>query len=163
MLTGCLAGHFVRAIGQKADIPKRLTLFGDKDRVAEFQVDNRIQEREGEGNVVGIGEGLGEWLFGGHAMTGFTLHVLNVFLIGVDVAVAHDFAASMAVHAVEGVFALSELRDWLVVIVDAQGGMITAFGESHCAQVVVAAVMAGIALGVWDCRCVGVIASRMTG
>ena len=54
----------------------------------------------------------------------------------------------MAVHAVQGPFTTGELGDRLVVIVQAVGRVVRSRLELHAAQVVVAAVVAGVALRV---------------
>jgi len=56
----------------------------------------------------------------------------------------------MAIDAVQGPFATRELSDRLVVIMQSVGGLIGAWVELHIAQAVIAAIMAGIALRVWD-------------
>ena len=58
-------------------------------------------------------------------MTGFALDILNVLLVGVNIAITHGFFARMAVHAVERVFAFCKLRDGLVIVVDTLGWVVS--------------------------------------
>src|SRR6266498_3063149 len=95
-------------------------------------------------------------------MACFALHILDVFLVGVNIAVAHRLITRMAIHTVEGVFALCKLCDWLIVVLQSTGRMVIPLDKTHCAQIVVAAVVAGIALRVWDCCAEFMLLSRMT-
>ena len=76
-----------------------------------------IELRQAEGNVILIDQRLGLRQFRGRAVTGLALDVLNILLAGVNVAVTHGFGAGVAIHAVQRVFALGELRDGLIVVV----------------------------------------------
>ena len=151
ILFGGFTEHFEGTVGQLAGIPKRLAFFSDNDGVAEFQVNDGAEERHTEGDVVRVGQGLGQRKFIEHAMAGFALNVFDGRLVFVDVTIPHGFVTGVAVHAVEGVFTFGKLGDWLVVVVKSVGGLVGTFVESHCPQVVVAAVVTGIALIVGDC------------
>ena len=83
-------------------------------------------------------------------MTGLALHILNILLARMKVAVAHYFITGVAVHTVEGVLALREVCDGLIVVLQSCSRVIITFDEGHCPQVVIAAVVTGIALGVWN-------------
>jgi len=144
------ADHFKRAVRQLAGIPEWLALLSDDDGVAQFQIHDGIEERHAECYVIRVGQGFGQREFIQCAVTRFALHILDGGLVGVNVAVAHGFAARVAVHAVEGVFTLGKLGNWLVVIVETVCRLVGAFNEGHCPQVVVAAIVARIALGVWN-------------
>ena len=86
-------------------------------------------------------------------MAGLTLHILNILLIGMKIAIPHDFRAGVAVHAIKRVFALSKLCNRLIVIINAFCRSVSPFHKSHCPQVVVTTVMAGIALSIGNRSC----------
>ncbi len=81
-------------------------------------------------------------------MAGPTLNVLNFFFLAVNVAISHGFLASVAVYAVQSPFAAGVLGNGLVIIVLPVSRLVLALVESHLAQVIVAAVVASIALGI---------------
>ncbi len=85
-------------------------------------------------------------------MTGLALDVLDLFFVGVNIAVAHGFGACMAINAIQRVFAFCELGDGLVVSMQTIGWIIGALDEGHRSQIIVAAVMAGVALRKWNGR-----------
>ncbi len=66
------------------------------------------------------------------------------------ITISHGFISSMAIHAVECVFAFCKLGDGLVIILQSVRRMIGSFNESHCPQIIVATVMTGITLSVWN-------------
>ncbi len=150
ILYGGFADHFKHAVWQLAGVPDRLACFGQDDGVSEFQAHDWVEEVEYEGNIVRVGEGFGQWQFCGCAVTGFALHILNGRLILVNVAVAHCFIAGVTIYAVEGVFTLREARIGMIRIFHPVGRLVGAFEEGHCPQVVVAAIMASVALGIGD-------------
>ena len=59
----------------------------------------------------------------------------------------------MTVHAIEGVFALSELRDGLVVIINALRRLIRALDKDHRAQIIIPAIVTGVTLSVGNGSC----------
>lgn len=150
LFTRRLASHCICAVRQECRVPKRLTFFSDKDRIAGFQFYNGVEKSHAERNVVEVGQCLGQGQFIGRAVTGLALHILNILLARMDVAVAHYFIAGVAVHTVEGVLALREVRDGLIVVLRSCGRVIIALDEGHRPQVIIAAVVTGIALGVWN-------------
>ena len=79
-------------------------------------------------------------------MTSLTLNILNLFFVGMNIAIPHDFGARMAINAIQRVFAFGKLCDGLVIVVQAVSGLVGALCKCHCAQIVIAAVMADIAL-----------------
>ena len=85
-------------------------------------------------------------------MAGLALDVLDLCFIRVNIAVTHGFGACMAINAVQCVFAFCELCDWLVIIMQTIGRLVSTLGERQRAQIIVAAVMAGIALRIWNRR-----------
>ena len=95
-------------------------------------------------------KGFGKRQLGCGAMAGFALDILDVFHTGMNVAVSHRFRARMAIDAIKCVFAGRKLGDWLVIILQAIRGLVGAGHKRHRAQVIIAAVMTGIALRVGD-------------
>ena len=83
-------------------------------------------------------------------MTGFALNILDIHFAAVQVPIPHRLGTGMAINAVERPFTTGELGNGLVVIMQPVSGEVLAGGEGHRAQVVVATVVAGIALGVRD-------------
>ena len=81
-------------------------------------------------------------------MTSLALDILDLLFIAVQVPIPHRLGAGMAVNTIEGVFAFRKLGDGLVIIMQAIGGGIRTCLESEAAQIVVAAIMAGITLGI---------------
>jgi len=67
-----------------------------------------------------------------------------------QITIAHDLITGMAINAVECVFTQDELGNGLVIIIDAPGGMIGPLNEFHLPQIVIAAIVAGVALGIRD-------------
>ena len=86
-------------------------------------------------------------------MAGLALDVLDLCFIRVNIPVAHGFGPRMAINAVQCIFAFCELCDWLVIIMQAIGWLIVTLNEGHRAQIIVALVMAGVALRIWNGRC----------
>ncbi len=129
-------------------IPERFTFFGYQDGVADFQIHHRVKQGLAEGDVIRVGQHERPWQFGQGAVTGLALDVLDLLFIAVQAPIPHRLGAGMAVNTIEGVLAFRELGDGLVIIVQAVGGSIRARLESNGTQIVIAAVMAGVALGV---------------
>lgn len=79
-------------------------------------------------------------------MACLALNVLNLRLIRVNVTIAHRLITRVTVDTVECPLAARKLRDGLIVILLAvQRGVIT-LNECHRTQIVVAAIMTGVAL-----------------
>ena len=74
------------------------------------------------------------------------MRLLNLFFIRVNIPVAHSLGAGMAVNAIQRIFAFCELSDGLIVIMQAIGGPVCPLDERHRTQIIVAAVVTGIAL-----------------
>ena len=85
-------------------------------------------------------------------MAGFALDILDFFHVGMNVAISHGFCAGMAVNAVQRVFAFCKLRNRLIIIIQAVNGLVGACDKGHRTQVIISAVMAGIALRIRDRR-----------
>ncbi len=149
-LPGGFADELIGAIRKNTRIPERLAFVGDQHRIADLQVDHRVQQGLPESDVVWIGQGLRQGEFGQRAVTGLALDVLDLQFITVQIAIPHRFDAGVTVDAIEGIFALRKLSDGLVIILQPVGGMVSAGLQGHAAQVVIPAVMAGIALGIRD-------------
>ncbi len=149
-LPGGFADQLVGPIWQDPRIPERFALFGDQDGVAQLQIHHRVEQGLPEGDVIRVGqhERLGQ--FGEGAMAGLALDVLDLLFIAVQIPIPHRLGAGMAVNTIEGVLAFRELGDGLVIIMQAVGGSIRARLEGHRTQIIVAAVMAGVALGIGD-------------
>lgn len=113
-------------------VPERFALLSNEDRVSKLQVHHRVESSQPEGNVVKVGQSLSQRQFGGRTVTGFTTHIFNAILIGMDIAIAHRLHARMAVHTVEGILASGEDANGLVIIIDPLGGLASSFDESHC-------------------------------
>ena len=73
----------------------------DQDRVTQFQVDHRVEQRQSKGEIVRIGQGAGLRQLGQGAVTGLALDILNIFFAAVQVSVSHGFGAGVAVDAIE--------------------------------------------------------------
>jgi len=56
----------------------------------------------------------------------------------------------MAVNAIQSPFATDELSNGLVVIVEPINWLVRARLESHGSQIIIAAVVARVALGIWN-------------
>jgi hypothetical protein len=85
---------------------------------------HRVEEGKREGNVIRVGQCFGQRQFcpacRDRSCIVHTEYPLDWHVMWI--AIAHRFRARVAIHAVEGVFALGELRDGLVVIVNALRG-----------------------------------------
>ena len=149
-LPGGFSEQFKTAIRQPAGVPERLAFLGDQDGIPNLQIDDRIDESHAQSQVIGVSDSMGERWLGGCAVTGAALDVLDFLLIAVNLAVAHDLLASVAIGAVQCVLAAGELGYRLVIIFHTRHGRVSALIKGHLAQVVVPAVVAGIALGVRD-------------
>ena len=86
-------------------------------------------------------------------MTGFALDILDLFLAGMDVPIAHGFGASMAVNTIQRIFAFGKLRNWLIIIMQAVVRLVVTRHKGHCAQIVIPAVVTGVALRVRNGSC----------
>ena len=148
LLTSDFTDHFIGAIGHKARIPERFAFFSDQNCIAHFQFQNGIQHGQSKHNIVGIGDRPCQRQLSRRSMAGLALNILDIFLICVNITISHGFISSMAIHAVEGVFAFCKLCDGLVIILQSVSRMIGSLNESHCPQIIVAAVVAGITLSV---------------
>ena len=81
-------------------------------------------------------------------MAGAALHILDILLATMDLSIAHDLEAGVAIDAVQCIFTTRELGDGLVIIVQAIDGLVGARVELDIAKAVIAPVMAGITLRV---------------
>ena len=63
--------------------------------------------------------------------------------------------AGMTINAIQFIFAFGELSNRLIIILQAivRLGLVGALDKSHRSQVIIAAVMASVALGIWNFRC----------
>ncbi len=83
-------------------------------------------------------------------MAGFAAGILNVELAAVQVSIPHRLGAGVAVDAVQGIFTFRELGDGLVIVVETVHRIVRAGLEGHRSQIVIAAVVAGVTLGIGD-------------
>ena len=147
-----LADHLICPIGQDAGVPQRLALFCHQHRVADLQSHHGVEKCLAKRDVIGISQCLCQWKLGRRPMAGLALDILNFLLVAVNIAITHGLNAGMAVHAIEGVFAASEIGDGLIIVVKPVGGLIRPFDKGHRPQIVVAPVVAGIALSIGYCH-----------
>lgn len=150
MFPGDFANHLIQPIIQGTNIPERLAFFCDQYGIADLEIDHRIKLRHSERNVIWIAQGLGQGRLSWCTMTRLALDILNVPLARMDIAIAHHLIARVTVNAIERVLALRELSDRLVVIMEAIHWAVVPFDECHSPQVVVTAVVTGVALCVWN-------------
>ena len=86
-------------------------------------------------------------------MAGLALDVLDLCFIRVNIPVAHGFGPRMAINAVQCVFAFCKLSDGLIVIMQTIDRLVGALNERHRAQIIVTAVVTGIALCIGNGSC----------
>ena len=151
-LAGGFADQLVGSIKQNARVPQRLALTSDKNCIPDFQVNNWIEQCQSKGNVVWIGQCFGLRQLGGCTVAGLALDVLDLCFIRMNIAVTHGFGACMTINAVQSVFAFCKLGNRLIVVMQTIGWLVGSLDERHRAQVIVAAVMAGITLRIRDGR-----------
>ena len=58
-LAGGFSDQLIIFIGKYKSVPQRFTFTGDEDRISNFEVNDRVELRKTEGNVVGIDQCFG--------------------------------------------------------------------------------------------------------
>ena len=86
-------------------------------------------------------------------MAGLALDILDLQFIRVDIPIAHGFGAGMAIDAIQCIFAFCELGDRLIIIMQSVRRLIGTRHKRHRSQLVIAAVVAGVALCEWHNGC----------
>ena len=54
MLSGCFPKQLEKPVWELADIPQRVSLIGDNNRITELQIDHGIHESQAEGDILRI-------------------------------------------------------------------------------------------------------------
>ena len=152
-LPGCFSDQLVSPILELPGVPEWFAFFSHQDGIASFQIDHRVEQGLPEGDVVRVCQDECLRQFCQRSMTGLALDILDLLFIAVQIPIPHRFDPGMAVNAIECVLAFRELSDGLVVVMQTVCGGILARQECNRMQIVIAAIVAGIALGVGDgCR-----------
>ena len=83
-------------------------------------------------------------------MAGLALDVLDLFFIAIQASIPHRFGPRMAVDAVQRPLAAGKLGNGLVIIMQPVRRLVLPRLEGHRAEIIVASVVAGVALGIGD-------------
>ena len=58
-LAGGFSDQLILSIGKHTSVPQRFAFTGDEDGISYFQVNDRVELRKSEGNVIGFGQCFG--------------------------------------------------------------------------------------------------------
>ena len=115
-LTRGFADKLIGSIRQDMRVPHRLAFICNDNRIPEFQNNHWVKLRLTERNVVWIGECFCQGQLRGRAVTRLALNVLDICLVGMNIAVTHGFRARVAINTIQRVLAFGELGDGLIII-----------------------------------------------
>ena len=152
-LAGGFTDKLIRSIRQNARVPQWLAFICDKNRITDFQINNRIKLSQSKRDIVWIRHCFGLRHLCRRAVTGLALNILDFFFVGMDIAIPHRLGTRMAVNAVHRVFAFRELSNRLEIILQTIDWLVCSLNECHRPQIIIAAVMARVALCVRNGRC----------
>jgi hypothetical protein len=132
-LTSGFADKLICSIRQNTCVPHGFAFICNDNRIPEFQIDHWVKLRLTERNVVWIGECFCQRQLRGRAMASLALNVLDIGLVGMNIAVAHGFGAGVTINTIQRVLAFGELGDGLIIILQAirRKGMVGALEKSH--------------------------------
>lgn len=140
------AFQFVDSISQEPDVPQRFAFFCHEDGISWAQVYHRIEENHAKGKFLFVSDDLSARQLVDCPVAGFTLHILNLCLAAVQIAIPHNLLARVTVDAIQSPLAAHKLGDGLVIIVHAVSGGVIPRMELHIPQIIITPVVTGIAL-----------------